>query len=158
MRDIKYGVIGKYARGKLFYGCGKCYYRRKGECMAQATFEEALHTVMAHVRARKWDKTATPRGLAIPLSLEANELLEYFQWSDKSFGSKDDLASELADIFIYAIQFAEMHDIDIPAAIQGKIETQEKKYPVEIFEIDDENEKNRQWLEAKKKFRKDTTF
>lgn len=43
------------------------------------TFEEAQELVMNHIRARKWDKTNDSRGLAISLSLEANELLEYFQ-------------------------------------------------------------------------------
>lgn len=44
------------------------------------TFEEAQELVMSHIRARKWDKTNDSHGLAISLSLEANELLEYFQW------------------------------------------------------------------------------
>lgn len=122
------------------------------------SFEEARQIVMQHVKARKWDKTSTSRGLAISLSLEANELLEYFQWSDEPHGSKADLESELADILIYAIQFAKRYDIDIPTAIQKKIETQDKKYPIEIFEIEDEAEKNRVWLEAKKSFKKDTTL
>ena len=46
------------------------------------TFEEVQELVMDHIRARKWDKTNDSRGLAISLSLEANELLEYFQWGD----------------------------------------------------------------------------
>jgi NTP pyrophosphatase (non-canonical NTP hydrolase) len=122
------------------------------------TFEEAYALVMQHIKARKWDKTNSSRGLAISLSLEANELLEYFQWHDESFGSKEDMASELADIMIYAIQFADRYDIDIPTVIMQKIEKQDKKYPVEIFEIEDEKERNRRWLEAKKNYKKDTTL
>ena len=38
------------------------------------TFEEAQELVMDYIRARKWDKTNDSRGLAISLSLEANEL------------------------------------------------------------------------------------
>lgn len=126
--------------------------------MGSITFEEAAKTVMEHVRARKWDATSTSRGLAISLSLEANELLEYFQWKEESFGGKEDLASELADIIIYAIQFADKNDIDIPAAIDTKIQKQNKKYPVEIFEIEDAEERDRKWLEAKRGFKKDTTL
>ena len=92
------------------------------------------------------------------VALETNELLEYFQWHEEPCGNKDDLASELADIVIYAIQFADKNDIDIPAVIKQKIEKQDKKYPVEIFEIEDEKERNRRWLEAKKKYQKDTTL
>ena len=126
--------------------------------MSKPTFEDACAIVMEHVKARKWDKTNSPKGIAISMSLEANELLEYFQWKEDPFGSKDDLASELADIMIYAIQFADRYDIDIPTAIKNKIDKQEKKYPVEIFEIEDEEERNKRWLEAKKNYKKQTTL
>ena len=126
--------------------------------MSKPTFEDACAIVMEHVKARKWDKTNSPKGIAISMSLEANELLEYFQWKEDPFGSKDDLASELADIMIYAIQFADRYDIDIPTAIKNKIDKQEKKYPVEIFEIEDEEERNKRWLEAKKNYKKETTL
>lgn len=104
------------------------------------TFEEVQKLVMSHVCARQWNKTKSSRGLAISLSLEANELLEYFQWSDTHIGTKDDMASELADIIIYAIQFADRFDINIPEAVAAKIAKLDKKYPVEIFEIKDKAE------------------
>lgn len=122
------------------------------------TFEEVQELVMDHIRARKWDKTKDSRGLAISLSLEANELLEYFQWNDTHIGTKEDMASELADIIIYAIQFADRFDINISEAVAAKIAKQAEKYPVEIFEIEDKAEQNRRWLEAKKKYKKDTTL
>lgn len=122
------------------------------------TFEEAQELVMNHIRARKWDKTNDSRGLAISLSLEANELLEYFQWGDKHIGTEDDMASELADIIIYAIQFAARFDINIPEAVAAKIAKQAEKYPVEIFEIEDKAEQNRRRLEAKKNYKKDKTL
>jgi NTP pyrophosphatase (non-canonical NTP hydrolase) len=124
----------------------------------KVTFEDAYAVVMQHIKARKWDKTNDSRGLAVSISLEANELLEYFQWHGESFGSKEDMASELADIMIYAIQFADRYEIDISDAIVKKIEKQDKKYPKEIFEIDDEKERTARWLEAKKNFKKDTTL
>lgn len=126
--------------------------------MSKPTFEEACTIVMEHVKARKWDKTNSTQGIAISLSLEANELLEYFQWKAEPFGSKEDLSSELADIMIYAIQFADRYDIDIPQAIKDKIQKQDKKYPVEIFEIEDEVERNKRWLEAKRNYKKQTTL
>ena len=126
--------------------------------MSKPTFEEACTIVMEHVKARKWDKTNSTQGIAISLSLEANELLEYFQWKDEPFGSKEDLSSELADIMIYAIQFADRYDIDIPQAIKDKIQKQDKKYPVEIFEIEDVVDRNKRWLEAKRNYKKQTTL
>ena len=122
------------------------------------TFEEAQELVMNHIRARKWDNTNDSRGLAISLSLEANELLEYFQGGDKHIGTKYDMASELTDIIIYTIQFAARFDINIPEAVAAKIVKQAEKYPVEIFEIEDKAEQNRRRLEAKKNYKKDTTL
>jgi len=124
---------------------------------SKITFEEAQKLVMQYVKARKWDNNS-PRGIAISLSLEASELLEYFQWNEKSFGNKDDLASELADVIIYAIQFAEKFDIDISTAIKAKLEELAKKYPAEMFETDDVAERSKRWLEAKKNYRKNTTL
>jgi NTP pyrophosphatase (non-canonical NTP hydrolase) len=122
------------------------------------SFEEACKLVMQHTKARKWDTKNSSRALAISLSLEASELLEYYQWAEEPFGSKEDLESELADIFIYAIQFANRHDIDIPEAIRKKMEKQAKKYPAEIFQIEDDTERNAVWLAAKKNYKKDTTL
>lgn len=122
------------------------------------TFEKVVEQIMAHIRARKWDKTNTSRGLAISISLEASELLEYFQWNEENFGSKDDIASELADIFIYIVQFADKNSIDILPEALKKLEKSAKKYPVEIFDIEDEDERNKVWLEAKRNYKKDTTL
>ena len=122
------------------------------------TFEEAMRYTLDHISERGWDKTNSSRGIAISLSLEANELLEYFQWEDDSFGDKNDLESELADIFVYAIQFADRYGIDIPTAIKKKLDIQAKKYPVEIFKIKDKKERNKRLLEAKQNFKKDTTL
>lgn len=124
----------------------------------QITFEEACQIVMQYMKDRRWDQTNDARGLAISLSLEANELLEYFQWHSSSVGSKEDMASELADVFIYGIQFADRFGIDIPEAITKKIEKQNKKYPKEIFDIADEKERNKAWLEARRNYKKDTTL
>jgi len=60
---------------------------------------ERMH---AFVRSKGWYepdslRPQTPRNLAISLSLEANEVLEYFQWSD-DLKDRDELSSELADV------------------------------------------------------------
>ncbi len=107
-------------------------------------------------KARRWDETNSPKDLAISISLEASELLEHFQWREESIGDKQELASELADIIIYAIQFANKYDIDIPTAVQKKLEKSNKKYPVEIFQIEDGEERDKAWYNAKKNYKKDT--
>lgn len=122
------------------------------------TFEEVRDAVMAHLRERNWDKINTDRGLAISISLEANELLEYFQWSEENFGTKEDMASELADILIYSIHLAYKNGIDLMDAVMKKLEKQAKKYPVELFQTEDKEERDKAWLEAKKNYKKETTL
>jgi NTP pyrophosphatase (non-canonical NTP hydrolase) len=125
---------------------------------SRPTFEQVRDAVMAHVRARGWDEENTGRGLAISISLEASELLEYFQWQEENVGDTEDLASELADIIIYAIQFADKYGIDILPEVLKKLDKTAKKYPVEIFDIKDKEERNRVWREAKLSYEKDTTL
>ena len=125
---------------------------------SRPTFEQVRDAAMAHVRARGWDEENTGRGLAISISLEASELLEYFQWQEENVGDTEDLASELADIIIYAIQFADKYGIDILPEVLKKLDKTAKKYPVEICDIKDKEERNRVWREAKLSYEKDTTL
>lgn len=86
-----------------------------------------LTTLMhAFVRMKGWYETGskrpqTPRNLAISLSLEANEVLEHFQWND-DLKVKDNLASELADVALYLLQLASVTGIDLEQAIVKKLE------------------------------------
>ncbi len=81
----------------------------------------------AFVRSKGWyepdsKRPQTPRNLAISLSLEANEVLEHFQWQD-DLKDKDELASELADVALYLLQLASVSGIDLEQAILKKLET-----------------------------------
>lgn len=119
------------------------------------TFEEASRAVMKHVTDRHWDENP-PRGLAISIALEANELLEHFQWQEDPIGDTKEIAEELADVLIYAIQFADHYDIHIAQAIMEKLDKASKKYPVEHFTETDEEKRKEAWLRDKREFRKDT--
>ena len=66
-------------------------------------------------------KPQTPRNLAISLSLEANEVLEHFQWADKIKDSAE-LGSELADVALYLLQLASVTEIDLEKAILEKLD------------------------------------
>jgi NTP pyrophosphatase (non-canonical NTP hydrolase) len=94
----------------------------------------------------RFDKS-NARGLPISISLEAAELLEHYQWNDKPVGDEAELASELADIFIYGFEFAQVYDINIAEAIEQKLEKQSKKYPKETFNA--ENNDREAWVKAK---------
>lgn len=83
---------------------------------------------------RDWKKFHNSKDLSLSLSLEASELLETFQWKtseeaiEKNF---DNMKDELADIFIYALLFANESGIDIIEAVENKIDKNNNKYPVD---------------------------
>lgn len=65
-------------------------------------------------------RVQSARNLAISLNLEAAEVLELFQWSEKC-ENKDLLANELADVALFLLQLASISDIDIEDAILNKL-------------------------------------
>jgi NTP pyrophosphatase (non-canonical NTP hydrolase) len=78
------------------------------------------------VTTKGWDAAAslrpqTPRNLAISLSLEANEVLELFQWSERC-AQPDELPGELADVALYLLQLAAVSGIDLEQAILNKLQ------------------------------------
>lgn len=79
---------------------------------------------------REWDQFHTPSNLAKSISIEANELLECFQWNDTEF-DRADVLEELADVTNYCIQMAQVLGVDMIDIINAKMDTTEKKYPVE---------------------------
>lgn len=81
-------------------------------------------------KERDWDKFHSPANLAKSISIEANELLECFQWSDDNY-NMDDVKSELADVLNYCIQMATKLDLDIKEIVLQKLEETAKKYPIE---------------------------
>ena len=98
------------------------------------SFEEAVIAVKRFRDERDWKKFHNLKDLAISINLEASELLELFQWSGQEVdlnNKKDEAASELADIMIYCIYFADKLNIDIDNAINEKISRNNERYPIE---------------------------
>ena len=84
---------------------------------------QAMHDFM---RSQGWydEKSLRPqtlRNLAISLSLEANEVLEHFQW-DERLNNPEGFADELADVGLYLLQIASLSDIDLEQAILNKLQ------------------------------------
>jgi NTP pyrophosphatase (non-canonical NTP hydrolase) len=125
----------------------------KAPKQSDMTFEELNQRLWQHLEARDWHKDS-PRGLAISLSIEANELLEHYQWGDKPVGDKNELAAELADVLIYAFKFAQVNDINIANAIVEKIDKIAKKYPADQFKAKSGEERKKAWIDNKLKHRK----
>lgn len=86
---------------------------------------------------RDWEQFHAPKNLAMALIVEAAELVEHFQWLTEQQSKqldedkRQEVAFELADIFIYSLRLAERLDIDILDAVEKKIVINEQKYPVE---------------------------
>jgi dCTP diphosphatase len=91
-------------------------------------------------QARDWEQFHTPKNLAMALAAEAGELLEIFQWLTDEQASAvterdEDLQlvrNELADILIYLVRMADVVQIDLEDAVQGKLRDNERRYPVEL--------------------------
>ena len=81
---------------------------------------------------RNWKQFHTPKDLAISITLEASELLECFQWSAEDVACSEkhhEMEEELADIIIYAVQFADAIGVDIPTIIHEKLLRNNERYP-----------------------------
>ncbi|WP_406259206.1 nucleotide pyrophosphohydrolase [Streptomyces nigra] len=87
--------------------------------------------------ARAWQPYHTPKNLSSALSVEASELLEIFQWltPEESARVMDDdgtaarVRDEVADVLAYLLQFCEVLGIDPLAALDAKIDRNERRFP-----------------------------
>lgn len=83
---------------------------------------------------RDWKKYHNGKDLAISISisLEANELLEIYQWSNTDLDrneKKDHIKEALADILIYSIMMADDYNLDLDDIINEKLKKNQIKYP-----------------------------
>ena len=103
-------------------------------------FDRFRSTLREFARARDWEQFHTPKNLAMALAAEVGELLEVFQWlSDDETrpqyltdATRAAARAELADILIYAIRLGDVLGIDLDEAIESKIESNGRRYAVEI--------------------------
>lgn len=82
---------------------------------------------------RGWSGNHDVRSLAISISLEASELLECFQWRSGEEAINHDkqaIIDEMADVFIYLLQFSDVLGEDLITAARDKMKKNEIKYPV----------------------------
>lgn len=103
------------------------------------TLGELKRRIQAFARERDWEQFHAPKNLSMALAAEAAELMEHFLWVEPAAstqrasepGRRRDIEDELADIVIYAMEFANMTGIDLSAAIATKMQANALKYPVE---------------------------
>ena len=85
---------------------------------------------------RNWDQFHSPANLAKSISIEANELLECFQWSDEGY-DLEQVKEELADVLVYCQDMLDKLNLDADEIVNHKMDLNEAKYPVEkaIFKL-----------------------
>ncbi|MBP5551385.1 MAG: nucleotide pyrophosphohydrolase [Bacilli bacterium] len=94
--------------------------------------QETKNQILKFRDDRDWLKYHNGKDLSISISLEANELLEIFQWSGKDLDRVDRLdriKDELADIFIYCYMMADYYHLDVDEIISNKLKKNLNKYP-----------------------------
>ncbi|WP_064092299.1 nucleotide pyrophosphohydrolase [Rossellomorea aquimaris] len=82
---------------------------------------------------RNWGPNHNEKDLALSISLEANELLENFQWktSEEAISSNhQNIKEEMADVLIYLVQLADKMNVDLEKEVYQKLEKNARKYPV----------------------------
>jgi NTP pyrophosphatase (non-canonical NTP hydrolase) len=102
------------------------------------TVAELRSRVLAFARERDWEQFHSPKNLSMALAAEAGELMEHFLWAEaKTSGGilldpkkRSEIEDEIADVVIYALEFANMGGIDLAKAIEAKLAKNALKYPV----------------------------
>ena len=92
--------------------------------------QETIERIRKFTEDRDWDQFHTPANLAKSISIEANELLECFQWSDTEF-DPDHVREELADVLVYCQNMLDKLQLDPDEIVNAKMDRNEQKYPVE---------------------------
>lgn len=95
--------------------------------------------VLAFARERDWEQFHSPKNLSMALAAEAGELMEHFLWTESRDSAatvsdakkREKIEDELADVVIYALEFANVTGIDVAKAIEAKLAKNAAKYPVE---------------------------
>lgn len=101
------------------------------------TIEALTAEIRAFRDARDWRQFHNPKEMAVAITAEAGELLQHFVWQDAAQSERRlverraDIESEVADVAILLLEFADNAGIDLAAAVRAKLARNEQRYPVE---------------------------
>ena len=90
---------------------------------------ETIERIRKFSEDRDWDQFHSPANLAKSISIEANELLECFQWDDQNYNLQH-VKEELADVLVYCQNMLDKLGLDDDEIINTKMDQNEMKYPV----------------------------
>ena len=91
--------------------------------------KETIERIRNFTSDRDWDQFHSPANLAKSISIEANELLECFQWSDDNYDIEA-VKEELADVLVYCRNMLDKLNLDEDEIVNAKMNKNEAKYPV----------------------------
>lgn len=91
--------------------------------------QETIDRIRKFTADRDWEQFHTPANLAKSISIEANELLECYQWSDEA--DLEHVREELADVIVYCRNLLDRLGLDEDEIVNSKMAKNEAKYPVE---------------------------
>ena len=92
--------------------------------------QETIDRIRKFTSDRDWDKYHSPANLAKSISIEANELLECFQWSESEYDLQH-VKEELADVLVYCRNMLDKLELDEDEIVNMKMSQNEAKYPVD---------------------------
>ncbi len=95
-----------------------------------------------YLKARNWHELR-PVDLSKSIMIEGAELLELFQWENRSLEEvkankvqMEEVKKELADVLIYAMELSVLLGFDTEKIIRAKLALAEKKYPAKVMRND----------------------
>ena len=92
--------------------------------------KETVNRIRQFIQDRDWGQFHSPANLAKSISIEANELLECFQWSDTDY-DLEHVKEELADVIVYCQDMLDKLGLNVDEIVNKKMDKNEAKYPVE---------------------------
>lgn len=101
------------------------------------SLDDLKNQLREFARNRDWEQFHSPKNLAMAMIVEAAELVEHFQWLTEAQSQalnpvqREQVAQELADVFLYLVRLADRLDIDLMDAAQRKIVINAQKYPAD---------------------------
>lgn len=134
-------VVRGGRRGRILVAGPAPWVNRSGGDTPDGVSELDVATIQRRLAefaaVRNWQPYHTPKNLVSALSVEASELLEIFQWLTPEESARvmrdEDTAhrvtDEVADVLAYLLQFCEVLGIDPLAALDAKIDRNERRFP-----------------------------
>lgn len=101
------------------------------------SLDDLRNQLREFARVRDWEQFHSPKNLAMAMIVEAAELTEHFQWLTEAQSQalnpeqREQVAQELADVFLYLVRLADRLDIDLMDAAQRKLVINAQKYPAD---------------------------